>query len=43
MKKLLVQAPVFETYLPAKGIPDVYDIFFVSSRHVECIVKIEKK
>ncbi|ACQ53864.1 hypothetical protein CBB_3137 [Clostridium botulinum Bf] len=40
---MLVQAPVFETYLPAKEIPDMYDIFFVSSRHVECIVKIEKK
>ncbi|CBZ04749.1 hypothetical protein [Clostridium botulinum] len=43
MKKLLAQAPVFETYLPAKGIPEVYYIFFVSSRHVECVVKIEKK
>ncbi|ACA56968.1 hypothetical protein CLK_2253 [Clostridium botulinum A3 str. Loch Maree] len=43
MKKLLAQVPVFETYLPTKGIPEVYDIFFVSSRHVECIVKIKKK
>ena len=28
----------YEIYLPAKGVPARYDIFFAHSRHVESIV-----
>jgi hypothetical protein len=36
-------AMVFEIYPDAKGVPGSKDIFFVSSRHVECVVLIERK
>lgn len=34
---------LFASYLFAKGIPVRYDIFFVSSRHVECCVLLYHK
>lgn len=42
-KKWSIPETVSKIYFPAKGIPEEYDIFFVSSRHVECVVKLERR
>jgi hypothetical protein len=34
---------VSEIYSAAKGVPEGYDIFFVSSRHVETVVLMSHK
>ncbi|GEM_PF-1851756 len=41
-KKWPVQASVSEICLPAKGVPEDFDIFFTASRHVETVVLMSR-